>query len=383
MSSKLNHVSVVMKALNPKRIVITLVSILIASGLLACSNTSDDNTDQNLDRLLKEPAREEPPPAFVSEPATDQERIAQYGFHARSDDTLGFPSTVKSDSDARKWLDSETKKYFERPKERQGPIEIVADRQPIDGTCFEGCLLPIIAVSMNRSRISPEGLKAISSLPELVSLQISSNFLLGEGLAYLAQSPKLEILQVTYGLIQPQSLQALSKSRSLKILRLIGCSGHSVLEKLDGSALEYFTKGGAPNLRQLYWSNMSVSSESLKALTKLPSLKELRLIQAQLKDADLRDLADLSVETLDLNGNPYITAKGLIPLQKMKHLKRLILPQKLNVAHEVDKHAKFLLKKELSYAHNEGNYPNIKVEDAELIDGDLFGSKSRKSRKSI
>lgn len=374
-SHSVGEIAVAQKPLETKYLIAGLAAVGIAAVCVAVfmfnslgSKVEKDRTEELVS--IKEISTQMTEP-FAQVLTLDTPQMSGESLHARVQNALKMP-LVHDDMEAKEYLDAEQKKRDERKAGIEEPIELLVDCNHITGKCFEGCRLPIVALSINRCGTTPAGLKAISQLPHLVHLHLSAEDSLGDGLGCLADSNSLEIAQIASCSFIPESLEKLASSKKLKILRLLECKDTSNHE-FTGRAMEYVSKGGAPNLKQLYWSKMRTGGNALAGLKSLPELRQLSLIRNDLRPIDLPGLADLQVDTLKILGSKKIGEKDLKPLESMKNLTILVLREDLRIE-LIRRYCPKLGKKQIRFdSGHQDNYPDIRTGDADLLDADYFG----------
>lgn len=199
----------------------------------------------------------------------------------------------------------------------------------ITGTCFKGFgELPIKAILSSDSRISDDGLKAISELHGLKVLNLANetNFS-ARGLAYLKNTPKLSNLIVLNCNIGRDEAEAIC---TLKQIDQVSVEGNI---DFGNEELAMVVKA-LPHLRYLSITATGVTNDGIKHVLKLKNLRRLRAKHLDLTSKGLEILSRLPhVERLDVKENPKLTSTDLKVIEKMKSLEELEIDSP-NVSHE-------------------------------------------------
>lgn len=189
----------------------------------------------------------------------------------------------------------------------------------ITGTCFNGFnQLPIKGIVSTDSKISDDGLKAISELHGLKMLNLANeiNFS-ATGLAHLKDTQKLSNLIVLNCNVDRDEVEAIS---TLKQLTELSVEGNITFGDQD---LAMIVKG-LPHLRYLSITATGVTNDGVKHLLDLKNLKRLRAKHLGLTNKGLEVISRLPrVERLDIKENPAITSTDLKLIERMKSLKEL------------------------------------------------------------
>lgn len=373
-ASATKKVDSVQKPLETKHLVIFLSAVVLLAGFIALSMF--DSLGSKVVRTKSEEL-----PGFkelthqMTEPFADvltssTPQMKGKSLHASVKNTVELKQ-VNNDPEAKAFLDSIQKTRKTSVAGKQEPIELISDCNHISGTCFEGCTLPIISLFINRNGITPAGMKAISKLPHLVHLHLSAEGSLEDGLAYLADNTSLEAIQLARCTIKADSLQGLCSNKSLKILRVVECRDAGNRE-LRGRDLELIGNSKAPNLKQVYWCKMDASVKSLESLRNLPKLKQLTLIRNNLSSGDIDAIATLPIFSLKIMKNVRIKEPDLKPLERMPNLTILVLRKELTLE-RLRRFCPLLAMKQIKFEDgDQDNYPDIRTEDADLLDADYF-----------
>ncbi len=194
----------------------------------------------------------------------------------------------------------------------------------VSGTCFKNCPLPISKISVNSCKLSDDGLKAISELPDLQVLEIYNQSLTARGISNLANAKNLKALTLADCDIPPHCLSPLGNLKALNAIAFYHCHYPSNSEKpLNGVDLSEFVSGNPSKLEELTWRRLEISPEGLKSLMHLKNLRVLRLQEVGLKTYELANLEKLHIEQLDISNNHEIglgAGRHLANLKNLKHL---------------------------------------------------------------
>jgi len=176
------------------------------------------------------------------------------------------------------------------------------------------------SLTINNAWFGDEDLKQMGSMPRLTNLDLSNTDVAAEGFRFAATHAGLSTNLKTLYLIEVEGANEmlrgnvgladfLAKHKSLSWLSVRGLSfSNDDLAKLEACS----------NLDLLDIASTKVSSAGFATLTSLPSLDTLDVSNLDLKDEDVRQLADLDLDLveLSLNGNP-ISADALQHLMEM------------------------------------------------------------------
>lgn len=174
------------------------------------------------------------------------------------------------------------------------------------------------------NKITIEGIKNLSELPNLVSLNLSGRSLTDQGLTSISKLRSLTVLNIAQSnLISDDGIKNLLGLQSLKVFNFSYC--HQIGDK----GIFYVSK--LINLTTVHADVLpEITGEALMSLLKLEKLTSLslRMFKNMQKD-DLKKLSEFTNLTeLDLWGNgPTVTNESLKTLTSLKKL------QRLNVGH--------------------------------------------------
>ncbi len=190
---------------------------------------------------------------------------------------------------------------------------------PVTGTFLESYTsLPISELTFNGCAVDSDGLKNISKLPNLASLEIQDN----------------------HGVIPPAELGNLRHLTNLKKLMLQGCdlgvphveqlAKIKQIEELDLSGNAMIDDRSMPsicklsNLRTLVLDNSHVMGGDVnKYIPQIRKLTSLSLKGLMISDADITALTKMKLENLNVE-NTALTQRGLKLLSKIKTMKHLM-----------------------------------------------------------
>jgi hypothetical protein len=193
-------------------------------------------------------------------------------------------------------------------------------------------------LSLDRGRITDQGLASLRGLGALESLDLSSTLVDDSGVAVLAQFPRLRHL-VLGGLVTDgcaPSLRALKNLEDIDISQTtIGEKGLAALAALPKLKTLFMGKQASDrglallsksrSLRTLDLSRSGVSDAGVKNLSAVKTLEEIALGQTAIGNDSLASLAELpELRILDLS-ETQVTSAGLPPLARLKKLTVLSL----------------------------------------------------------
>lgn len=190
-----------------------------------------------------------------------------------------------------------------------------------------------------KQKITDEGLKYLSDLPNLVSLEIRGhNQITNDGLKYISSIKTLKWLKLLeLDNITDEGLKYLPNSPNLASLFISGCnqitddglkhiSNIKTLEKLWLWELDNITDEGIkylpnlPNLASLYIDHCNqITDDGLKHISNIKTLEKLRLRELDnITDEGLRYISKLDkLETFDLHNCKNTTSNGI---KQIKHI---------------------------------------------------------------
>ncbi len=173
-------------------------------------------------------------------------------------------------------------------------------------------------LALNNSKIDADGLRELSVLEHLVSLDLQRSIHLhDESLAVLADFPSLEELGLVEGVITDAGLDRLQRVRRLRRLDLRACSQvtNAGLEKLAGfESLRVLRVGGAV-----------IDDTSLTVLAKVANLSSLTIEDASITDQGLAALGNLPLEDLSLSRCFGITDAAFPTIGQFSRLRQLYI----------------------------------------------------------
>jgi Leucine-rich repeat (LRR) protein len=199
----------------------------------------------------------------------------------------------------------------------------------------------ITVLDLNSAPITDEGLKHITKLANLESLNLTNTKITEAGFAATLATPKLRTLNLTGCLLSPGMLETLSK-------------------------LE--------NLEELLLDRTSITDKELVALESLGKLKLLDLSSTQISDAGFQSLAKLtSLETLRIN-HTSVTGQG------MQFFKRKKGEHGLRV---LEAHHSQFGREGLQYLKNVETLEELELSQAEVNDRSLLGLRNIRHLKKL
>ncbi len=193
--------------------------------------------------------------------------------------------------------------------------------QPITGSMFWQLKnQPIQVMTLRTTNVNEDGFKAISKIRSLKQLRIDETPGLNkEGLAHLSDLPNLTQITLSRSDIKLEHLKAIS---GCKHLMWIDISGNRDVNK---ECLEYIVKT-FPNLDGLDLSRTGVTSADYAVLAPVKKMIQLRLSRSNLCDDDLDKIPNLpNLSTLYIDANPQITDAGFLRLLRFKKLEFVAL----------------------------------------------------------
>lgn len=161
-------------------------------------------------------------------------------------------------------------------------------------------------------RLTPDGLKNLTRVPNLITLSFFKVKFGDEELKELAPLEQLVSLKLAFSQVTDNGLKVLPKMKSLRQLSLTYS-----LQVKDAGAKELGTMSG---LSSLDISFTKVTDRGLKDLTSLKRLRSLDLAGTPVTDGGLKDIASIrSLSSLRLSGT-RVTDAGLKEIANLKGL---------------------------------------------------------------
>jgi Leucine-rich repeat (LRR) protein len=171
-------------------------------------------------------------------------------------------------------------------------------------------------LALSNSKIDADGLRELSVLEHLVSLDLQRSIHLhDESLAVLADFPSLEELGLVEGVITDAGLDHLQRVRRLRRLDLRACS------QVTNVGLEKLAE--FDNLRVLRVGGAVIDDTSLTVLAKVASLSSLTIEDASITDQGLAALSNLPLEDLSLSRCFGITDAAFPTIGQFSRLRQL------------------------------------------------------------
>ncbi|OYP38196.1 hypothetical protein CGZ80_02930 [Rhodopirellula sp. MGV] len=127
-------------------------------------------------------------------------------------------------------------------------------------------------LTVDRGRITDEGMRAVARLPELIHLRLRESPITDAGLREIAQHPKLQILNLPQSMVTTEGVRELAQLPSLKNLRLGS-------ERLGPEVADAISK--LESLRTLHLIGVPINDDGLKQIATLPRLSSLYLDDAE------------------------------------------------------------------------------------------------------
>lgn len=137
------------------------------------------------------------------------------------------------------------------------------------------------------------------------------------GCRYLCDLPVLTALSLKTSCATNEDALSLKGCRALTVLDLQGC------RHITGDG--FSALAAIPGLERLLLSNSGFKGSNVKELTGMKRLQALRLASLSLTDRDIEPLLALELKSLDLSGNPDLTAGAIEKLARIKSLRRIFI----------------------------------------------------------
>lgn len=173
-------------------------------------------------------------------------------------------------------------------------------------------------LALHNSRIDADGLRELSELEHLASLDLQRSIhLRDESLAVLADFPHLEALALVEGVITDAGLQHLQHIRGLNRLDLRACS------QVTNAGLKGLA--GFKSLRALRVGGAMIDDASLAVLAEIGTLTSLTIEDASITDQGLAALSNLPLEDLSLSRCFGITDAAFRTIGQFSRLRQLYI----------------------------------------------------------
>jgi internalin A len=171
-------------------------------------------------------------------------------------------------------------------------------------------------LALRNSKIDAEGVRQLSALRHLVSLDLQRSVnLRDEAFAVLADFPKLEELVLVEGVFSDAALDHLQRLPHLQRLDLRSCSG------LTAAGFERLAQFG--KLRVLKVGGAGIDDATLPLLAKITTLSSLTIEDASITDSGLVQLTRLPLEELSLARCFGITDAAFATIGQLSRLRQL------------------------------------------------------------
>jgi hypothetical protein len=169
------------------------------------------------------------------------------------------------------------------------------------------------------TRVSDTGIASLTSLPDLVDLNVSATATTDVGIAHIAQLTALEVLDLSYTAITDQALEVLSAIPCLRCLRIRGTQA-------TPEGLRHLLK--LPALRDIDASRLHGNGDVCAiVLAGIPSLESLRIDGADLSGAGIGVFVGHErLRHLTVAANP-IFDEDVVALQRIPRLETVDLSQ--------------------------------------------------------
>lgn len=177
----------------------------------------------------------------------------------------------------------------------------------------------IVELFIQSTGLTDEGLAQITQMKSLQTLRLALCSKLSiEGIKNITTLPELDDLSMTFMKIPDGALAEISK---IKALRSVVLYNSKNIKASDVQLL-----GKLPNLEYLDLSSTTVKSDVIPVIVKFKSLNNVRLGNLDLTDENLELLGKLpNLTDLGLAQNPKITDQGLAKIGNCKNLETIVL----------------------------------------------------------
>lgn len=177
--------------------------------------------------------------------------------------------------------------------------------------------LNILALGLPTTKLTDEGLDAISELTSLKALSLEWNTSLTEkGIEHLRKLTNLDSLALRYMKLPSNTLRSVSEMSSLTDLVI------SSSEPFNHEELGLLTR--LKKLRNLTLLDEKITDDDCKVLARLQNLQTLVLKNNPVTDRGVPSIASMKLRILELSGT-LITDRALVELAECKSLEKLKL----------------------------------------------------------
>ncbi|MBZ0185465.1 MAG: serine/threonine protein kinase [Candidatus Obscuribacterales bacterium] len=175
---------------------------------------------------------------------------------------------------------------------------------------------PVIALVLANLDIGDDAVPVLKKMKHLKRLDMPGTKVTNSGFSDLLESSHLDYLHVGGPLITDETLKLVSGCKSLKEFEVTGSPA------VTASGLARLVD--LPSLSKLNLSSIDLTRDGLSVLGQLARLNQLELSKISLSDRDLKFIAQLGLEGLDIGFTP-VSDRGLSYLKRMTKLKYLTL----------------------------------------------------------
>ncbi len=173
--------------------------------------------------------------------------------------------------------------------------------------------LPLRTLSLYDSPVTDRGMAEIGNMQNLESLDLGYTNITDEGAKHLEKLQKLKRLSLKYCNIGDAGIESISKLKNLDLLNL---KANQMMTRRGFQLL-----ASMPSLKELRMREADLD-EPISGLESSKNLKILDLRESKISDKTLSRLLDTNIEKLNI-GHTQVTGEGLLMTAKMKRLKFL------------------------------------------------------------
>lgn len=192
---------------------------------------------------------------------------------------------------------------------------------------FYAAGLPVIGLGLGKLHLHGDTLRKLTEInPKLEAIYLQDNrALVDEDLNCLVNLKNLKFLGLTRNNFTDKGLQIVSKIKTLQVLKIDYISG------ITNDGIKALTN--LPDLRCLVIGGNRIDKKGWQIISKMRKLHLLSAINTNMTDQDLKILAKMRLQKLDVSQNP-ITEKGLEQLVGFSNLRVLRIESKPPIASE-------------------------------------------------
>lgn len=164
---------------------------------------------------------------------------------------------------------------------------------------YKLCKLKLAKIDVSYTNFNDTGASGLSNSPTLVELKADETKLSEQGIKSIAKLKSLQSLSLRNVAMSPSSMAYLASAKNLRMLNWSDATG------LTAECLSTLSQS---QIQDLNLSGCEITADKIKAISKIRSLKRLRLWNTNVTAAALRELCERqrNIETVDISHSPGV-----------------------------------------------------------------------------